>query len=140
VRTVSLIVPLAQDLAAWREVSGEPGPDELVFSGRLDPHWGGGEWAAWSRDVFMPAVQACGLDIKRPHDLRHTYCTLLLHEGLPPREVARRVGETPRLVKKVYAYLIGTASSRQPIDPADFVQEIRAGLGQSVPLFPCTPL
>jgi hypothetical protein len=134
VRVVSLIPSLADDLAAWRRASGDPDPDDLVFPGRGGSHWAGGEWAAWSREVFTPAVRACGLDVERPHDLRHTYCTLLLHAGLPPREVARRVGEPPRLIRALYAYLIGTSESRQRIDASDLVQGIRAELGARGPL------
>jgi len=113
-RAVAVIAPLADDLRAWRSAAPKREPGALVFPGGISPKWADGEWAAWCSDVFVPAARACGLDIERPHELRHTFCTLLLHEGLPAAEVARRVGESHRLIKEVYGYLIGTMGSREP--------------------------
>jgi integrase len=39
----------------------------------------------------------------RPYDLRHAYATRLLNAGVPPKEVARRLGHSVEVLWKVYA-------------------------------------
>jgi integrase len=39
----------------------------------------------------------------RPYDLRHACATLLLNAGVPPKEVARRLGHSVEVLWKVYA-------------------------------------
>ena len=39
----------------------------------------------------------------RPYDLRHACATLLLNAGVPPEEVARRLGHSVEVLWKVYA-------------------------------------
>jgi integrase len=39
----------------------------------------------------------------RPYDLRHACATMLLNAGVPPKEVARRLGHSVDVLWKVYA-------------------------------------
>jgi integrase len=39
----------------------------------------------------------------RPYDPRHACATLLLNAGVPPKEVARRLGHSVEVLWKVYA-------------------------------------
>ncbi len=41
-----------------------------------------------------------------PHGLRHTYATVLINEGIPPRTVADRLGNTVEMVYRVYAHTL----------------------------------
>jgi site-specific recombinase XerD len=43
----------------------------------------------WRGDVFGPALRAARLDKARPCDLRHSFASLLLHEGRSVIYVAR---------------------------------------------------
>jgi alginate O-acetyltransferase complex protein AlgJ len=123
-RAVRLIEPLAEDLRVWRRVCGAQPSRSPVFPGR-DPFWAGGEWATWSMETFQPAVEACKLELDAPHDLRHVFCTLLVHEGLSAREIGRRAGEKRRVIKTLYRYLLTDAKVWEPIDSSDLVREAR---------------
>jgi integrase len=47
----------------------------------------------WRRRVFRPPVQAAGLEITRPYDLRHAFASLLIREGrLSLAEIAEQMG------------------------------------------------
>lgn len=51
---------------------------------------------------LSPEQQATPL-AGRPYDLRHACATLLLNAGVPPKEVARRLGHSMEVLWKVYA-------------------------------------
>ena len=102
-RSVRLLDHLAEDLAAWREASP---PSATVF-----PAEHGGEWTAegfnkWRDRVFLPAVRAVGLDHARPYDLRHSFASLLLHEGRSVIYVARQLGHGADLTLSAYGHTI----------------------------------
>jgi len=46
---------------------------------------------------FARAVEAAGLAHARPYDLRHSFASLLLHEGRSVIYVARQLGHDARL-------------------------------------------
>jgi integrase len=62
-------------------------------------------WRIW-RDArvagLSPEQQVTPL-AGRPYDLRHACATLLLNAGVPPKEVARRLGHSVEVLWKVYA-------------------------------------
>jgi integrase len=123
-----MIEPLAEDLREWRRFSGDPPGASHVFPGRNSRHFAEGEWGWWSREVFEPAVRACGLEIERPHDLRQTLCTLLLHEGRSAREVAKQVGERTRVIKELYGpFLASGVPTWEPIEASRLVYAVREG-------------
>jgi integrase len=127
-RRVPLIGPLADDLREWRRLSDPSRPRSLVFPGRDGHHWAPGAWTDWRSEVFDPAVKACGLDLESPHELRHTFCTLALHEGLPTRELARRIGVRSGEAKRLYGWLAEIIESRESVDPATLVRAARGSL------------
>ena len=99
-RSVRLLVPLAADLAEWRLFSSRPPEDTHVFPGE-----GGGEWTAggfnkWRSRVFGRALEAAGVGHARPYDLRHSFASLLLHEGRSPIYVARQLGHGAELTMR----------------------------------------
>ena len=49
----------------------------------------------WRERVFVPAAIAVGLEHARPYDCRHTFASLLLHEGRSVIYVARQLGIVP---------------------------------------------
>ena len=74
-RTVELVGPLREDLDALRPGRAEPGalvvPSET--GGYVDLH-------NWRRRVWTTACAAAGVKAA-PYDCRHTYASLLIHEG-----------------------------------------------------------
>ena len=74
-RTVEVAEPLAEDLDRHRPKVADP--DALVCSGErgrvIDLN-------NWRRRVWIPACEAAGVRTT-PYDGRHTYASLLIHEG-----------------------------------------------------------
>ncbi len=95
-RTVALLAPLARDLAEWRLLNGRPDDRELVFPGVDGRPWTPSAYRNWRRRVYAPAAQAAGVDRPRPYDLRHSFVSLLIHQGMSVVEVARQAGHSPR--------------------------------------------
>lgn len=62
-------------------------------------------WRIWrdARMLALSPVQQITPLAGRPYDLRHAYATLLLNSGVPVQEVARRMGNSPDVIWKVYA-------------------------------------
>lgn len=80
-RTVELLRPLADDLSEWRLWSGRPNSDALLFPNLQGGVWNDQGWQTWHRDAWHPACHAVGLEGVRPYDLRHSFVSLLIHEG-----------------------------------------------------------
>ncbi len=80
-RTVDLLGPLQEDLAAFRRERGDPADDQLVFPHGLH----GGLWLdehyrTWRRRIYVPSAENVALPSKRPYDLRHTWASLRIAE------------------------------------------------------------
>jgi integrase len=111
-RSVRLLEPLAEDLAAWRPHS----KGRLVFPAGTGGAWERHDWRNWQRRVFKPAARAAGLpDDIRPRDLRGSFATLLLFEGRNIAEVAQQLGHSPEIALRDYISVI------DEVDPANLV-------------------
>jgi integrase len=105
-RSVRLLAPLAADLAEWRLASGRPEGDKLVFPTPTGGLWLDHDWANWRRRVFDPLAASLGVPGMRPYDLRHAFCSLLIHEGMSVVEVARQAGHAPTMTLDTYAHVM----------------------------------
>jgi len=86
--------------AAWRLAQGSGG--DLVFSGKR----GGSLSASTVEGAMYREVCRLGLPRLTPHGLRHLHASLLLAEGVPVPEVARRLGHaSPSITMAVYAHV-----------------------------------
>jgi integrase len=105
-RTVRLLSPLSQDLAEWRLAQGCPEPDTIVFPGD-SPHGTltEGQWNRWTQGTFRAAKLAVGLPRARAYDLRHSFVSLLIHEGQSILEVARQAGHSPQTCLRDHGHL-----------------------------------
>lgn len=65
----------------------------------------------WSERVWRPAVAASGVGHTRPHDLRHSYASWLLQEGIDLAEVGRLLGHVSPQTTQRYAHLASTPSA-----------------------------
>ena len=52
------------------------------------------------------ALTNAGLAYQRPYDLRHSFASLLLHEGRSVIYVARQLGHSAALTMKIYGHVI----------------------------------
>jgi hypothetical protein len=62
-------------------------------------------------------VNAAGLDHARPYDLRHSFASLLLHEGQHVVAVARALGHDARLTLTRYGHVLDELQGTGHIDP-----------------------
>src|SRR5687767_3077864 len=105
-RTVRLLSPLAQDLVEWRLAQGRPDPGGIVFPGDSpDGTLTEGQWNRWTQGTFRVAKLAVGLPKARAYDLRHSFVSLLIHEGQSILEVARQAGHSPQTCLRDYGHL-----------------------------------
>jgi integrase len=118
IRSVRLLEPLAEDLSRWREAS--PSQSGLVFPTQRGTVWTDYDWRNWRSRVFRPASEAVGLSKARPYDLRHSFASLLIHEGVSAVEVARQLGNSAAVTLDTYAHVF------EELDPAERVPAVRA--------------
>ena len=130
-RSVLLAGPLRQDLAEWRLAAGRPAGDQLVFPGQDGEPWSPSAWKNWRRRIFAPTAEAAGHAAARPYDLRHSFVSLLIHDGRSVVEVARQAGHAPTMTLSTYAHVFDefTPEDRIPIE-----DQIRRARGEHVPV------
>jgi integrase len=46
------------------------------------------------------------VDYQRPYDLRHSFASLLLHEGRSPVYVAKQLGNRPAVTMRTYIHVM----------------------------------
>jgi integrase len=118
-RTVRLLSPLAQDLAEWRLAEGRPEPDTIVFPGESSAGTlTAGQWNRWTQGAFRAAKLAVALPNARAYDLRHSFVSLLIHEGQSILEVARQAGHSPQTCLRDYGHLFDEfdPAAREPAE------------------------
>jgi integrase len=126
-RTVSLLGPLAQDLAEWRLHTGRPA-DGLVFPGHDDEPWTPTAYRNWRRRIYTPAAHAAGIERPRPYDLRHSFVSLLIAEGHNVVEVARQAGHSPKMALDTYAHVFEEFDPAERVNAADRIRKAREEL------------
>ena len=127
-RTVRLLVPLRQDLAAWRLGTGRPGDDALIFPGHDGQPWTVTAYKNWRRRYFDPAAAAAGAAGARPYDLRHSFVSLLIAEGHNIVDVARQAGHSPTMALVTYARVFEEFDPSDRIDAVDRIRKARDDL------------
>jgi len=130
-RTVALLSPLARDLAEWRLISGRPADRGLIFPGVDGEPWTLTATQNWRRRVYAPAAEAAGVERPRPYDLRHSFVSLLIQQGISVVEVARQAGHSPTMTLATYAHVFDELASDDRVS-AD--EQIRRARDQHVPV------
>ena len=125
IRTVRLLEPLSRDLAQWRERCGGAAAG-LVFPTSRGTLWTDFDWRNWRRRVYRPTAEAVRLNGSRPYDLRHSFASLLIHEGVSVIEVARQVGNSPDVTLTTYAHVFEEFEPAARVTAADAIEAARA--------------
>jgi integrase len=125
-RTVRLLAPLAADLKAWRLRSGRPADSALVIPGQEGP-WTEQAYMSWRRQAFARALKAAGVESARPYDLRHSFASLLLHEGRSVIYVARQLGHGAQLTLGTYGHVIDELEDAPHLDAEQAIRAARSG-------------
>ena len=131
-RTVRLLSALASDLAEWRLWCGRPVDDALLFHNLQGGVWNDRAWQTWHRDAWRPSCHAVGLEGVRPYDLRHSFVSLLIHEGRNVVEIARQAGHSPTMTLDVYAHVFDEFDVSERFSAEDQICRARASLDVSV--------
>jgi integrase len=105
-RTVRLLAPLREHLLAWRLRSGRPGARALVFPGPEGRLWSKTTYDNWRKRAFDRACAAAEVEGATPYALRHSFASLLLHEGRSVVYVARQLGHDAGLTLTTYGHVI----------------------------------
>jgi len=75
-----------------------------------------------------PGAQEVGLERGRPYDLRHSFASLLLHEGRSVIYVARQLGHGAVLTMRTYGHVIEELEDRPQLPAEDAIREAREAL------------
>lgn len=132
-RTVSILRPLATDLAEWKLASGRPGDKSLVFPTRHGQPWSESDYRNWRRRIFGEAAKAVRLDSTRPYDLRHSFSSLLLAEGRNPIEVAAQMGHSPVMTLQTYGHVIEELRGKERQSAEQLIVAARNSCALNVP-------
>jgi integrase len=131
-RVVRLLAPLAADLAEWQLACGRPAEFEFVVPSERETvqaeHIGrrtanGSE--GWRQRVFVPNMQALGLDGTRTYELRHAFASLLAHEGRSVVYIAKQLGHGADVSLKAYQHVIDELDDRPALAAEDAIREAR---------------
>ena len=119
VRYTPLLAPLADDLREWFLASGRPDGNQPVLPAHDGGFWGDDDWRNWRRRVWhgepertltrgrtTPGRRGCAPSGTRPRDLRSSFVTLRVYEGVPLTQIAREVGTSVRMIEQHYAGVI----------------------------------
>lgn len=125
-RTVRLLAPLAADLAAWRLACGNPDGSQLVFPSAAGEVWAERAYQSWRRRTFDSAVEAIGRGDATPYTLRHSFASLLLHEGRNVVYVARQLGHSASMTLHTYAHVMDELEDAPNLPAEDAIRDARA--------------
>jgi integrase len=132
-RTVRLLAPLALDLAEWRLLCGRPEADALVFPNLQGDVWNDRAWQTWHRDAWAPACRGAGVTGARPYDLRHSFVSLLIHEGRSVVDVARQAGHSPTMTLDVYAHVFDEFDPAERVSAEETIRQARSDVSVLCP-------
>jgi integrase len=130
-RAVRLLKPLRDDLDLWRLASPRADDEDLVFPTRAGEPWREHDWRNWRRRTFEPVAEAVGLTQPRPYDLRHSFVSLLIHEGRSIVEVAAQAGHAPTMALSTYAHVFAELEGTERVSAEE---QIRAARDEDVPV------
>jgi integrase len=72
------------------------------------------------RKAFNRMLDAAGLHRRGPHQMRHSFASLLLSDGVPILYVSRQLGHRdPSITLRVYAHWMPAASDARAVDLLD---------------------
>ncbi len=67
----------------------------------------------WRRRIYAPAAHADGLEDAKPYTLRHSFVSLLIHEGQSVVAIAKQAGHSAEMCLRTYAHVF------EELDPTD---------------------
>jgi integrase len=126
-RSVRLLAPLAEDLAAWREASTRP--SHLVSPRPSGAPWTEDDWRNWRHGTFQVNADAIGRLKARPYDLRHSFVSLLIAEGRTVIDVAAQAGHSAETCLRYYAHLFAEFDPAVRVSAEGEIRKARRSAG-----------
>jgi integrase len=127
-RTVALLAPLREDLAAWRNAT-RSSPTAPLFSAASGGFWRATDWRNWRKRIYKPVAEEVGIDGARPYDLRHAFASLLIHEGrLSVVEIAAQLGHNPTVCLDTYAHVMAEQEGGERVGAEQQIRLAREAL------------
>jgi hypothetical protein len=78
----------------------------LIFPDEQGEEWTANGFEKWRQRRYGRLLAAVGRVSGRPYDLRHSFASLLLHEGRDVIYVARQLGHGAELTLRTYGHVI----------------------------------
>lgn len=147
-RMVRLLPSLAQDLNRFRLASGTR-TGRLVTRADGQP-WKDHDYRNWRKRTFQPAWAKLGGGVQadlygdngtdheradsslRVYDLRHSFASLLLHEGRNPAYIAEQMGHSIQTLLSTYIHIIEELRDAAPKSADELIKEARASTGMRI--------
>ena len=103
----------------------------LLFPGHDGQPWSLPAYQSWRRRAFKRAADAAGVGSTTPYALRHSFASLLLHEGRSVIYVARQLGHDARLTLSRYGHVIDELDDQPRLPAEDAIRSARQAEGTS---------
>ncbi len=69
--------------------------------------------SSFRKRIYQAAARKVGVESTRPYDLRHSFVSLLIHEGrLSIVEIARQLGHSPTMALDTYGHVIANLTGK----------------------------
>jgi integrase len=140
-RWTPLLRHLAHDLREYLLATGRPGPNAPLFPAHDGGHWNLDDWRNWRRRTWghFEDDPKTGKRVwigpspagTRPRDLRSSYVTLRVYQGVPLTTIAKEVGTSVRMIERHYAGVIANWDGRQ-VDADEQIAAARAGAAEGL--------
>jgi integrase len=124
-RTVRLLEPLAADLREFKLAAGRPRANALIFPDHEGQPWTKDDWDNWRARNFKRMLDAVGIEESHPYALRHSFASLLLHEGRSVHYVAKQLGHGARLTLDTYGHVIDELEDAPQMPAVDAILKAR---------------
>lgn len=126
-RTVRLLAALREDLECWRRSASG---NELLFPGHDGDMVSLAAYQSSRRRSFDRAAAAADVPRATPYTLRHSFASLLLHEGRSVIYVARQLGHDARLTLSRYGHVIDELEEQPRVEAEVAIRAARATLAR----------
>jgi integrase len=103
-----------------------------VFPSATGALWTQAAYQSWRRRAFRRALDGAGVERARPYDLRHSFASLLLHEGRSVIYVARQLGHDARLTLSTYGHVMDEFEDAPRLEAHTAISDARPSVTHKV--------
>jgi hypothetical protein len=113
----------------------QPPDDAFLFPGVNEGRpWRDHDCRNWRKRHFQPAAEAAGLTQARPYDLRHSFASLMLHEGrVGVVDLASELGHSPTMTLNTYGHVIAELREAPWTSATEAIMRFRGSAPETPP-------